>query len=464
MTSLSNPEQTNPDQRHARATDYVFGELSGIDLIAFEKELEQSSELQSIVASIRETVSALETEFAEEALPMATLDREKIAAAIVSPDCRPLGTGSSRQNFLIAAVAIAASLILALGLLWPPGRQGLARLVTGEKPTSQTVANQEAMSADGYDESVYEEEEAMTAEGGGGSSRSKRSNVQKQIASEREAQTSQSLERTSGVAKSPGHSTHPFAPVAAEPTPTSDPSPDARGMVGGGMGGGGMGGYPGGNAESKLDAPYEGRGGAIGGQGFADDLSQTRIPHAQAVQDMLDGDEAKQTGKETTPRRLPAAIKEVYQWKDLSGPELSEQLSKKRKAPRRTRGVDGLGMEMEMEMEMGGLGMEMDMDMDMGGMDMGMDMMSTDEMGGGEMGMGGMMLADSSEPNRRLERIGDFAMQPSALKKLEQNIIQPQQPEPTSGRDRFAAIYDNAFETVTDEPLSTFSIDVDTAA
>ena len=52
---------------HAKATAFVFGELSNDDAIAFMKDMDASPDLQATVASIRQTVKTLQSQFASEA-------------------------------------------------------------------------------------------------------------------------------------------------------------------------------------------------------------------------------------------------------------------------------------------------------------------------------------------------------------------------------------------------------------
>ncbi|TWT80109.1 von Willebrand factor [Planctomycetes bacterium CA13] len=108
-------------------------------------------------------------------------------------------------------------------------------------------------------------------------------------------------------------------------------------------------------------------------------------------------------------------------------------------------GDKDMGMMGGMDMEMGGMGMEMEM----GGMDMGMDAM----MGSGGMGMGGMMGGrDDSGP-----------MMMGGTNLMYELPIDDGRGPGIAG-DRFDVIEDNAFKRVSEHPMSTFSIDVDTAS
>ena len=75
-------------------------------------------------------------------------------------------------------------------------------------------------------------------------------------------------------------------------------------------------------------------------------------------------------------------------------------------------------------------------------------------MGGGGMGMGGM-----AAPGQQGEMMGNDFFFESQVRSRQERVGR----ERTSG-DRFDKITDNAFKKVADEPLSTFSVDVDTAS
>ncbi|MEO9595320.1 VWA domain-containing protein [Rhodopirellula bahusiensis] len=193
---------------------------------------------------------------------------------------------------------------------------------------------------------------------------------------------------------------------------------------------------------------------------------------------------------------------------ESSLPSANERAVKSRRAKR----AEDTTMEMGMDsMMMGGMAMEMEMDMQMAGpamegMDMGKDGMGM--MGGGMGGMpAGEMLrleldsqlatSTDSEPSAGKPVVGDFAVAPvpeqlgrqqldfrtSRGRTLERRLGEAKELAPTPGRlailpatpdgegrgpglsgDKFEPITENEFRRVTEHPLSTFSIDVDTAS
>ena len=138
----------NHDQSDTRATAYLFGELLPEDAVAFERDLERSPQLRREVDALRETIGALKSEFDANSTDVSPVHREAIDQAIhqVSHTSSALAEDKdtpvpppivmsrsseiSRRWLLI--VGIAASVLLVLGLTYP--------YVSG--PKIGTVANQ----------------------------------------------------------------------------------------------------------------------------------------------------------------------------------------------------------------------------------------------------------------------------------------------------------------------------------
>lgn len=116
--------QTHDD---TRATAYVFGELSAEQLTAFERELEVSLELRQEVASIREAVAAVRGELQAAAVGVSPAHRRVIEQAIqqrtqqtVSPAPRSNADHEETAAKRRAIVAfLAASVVLVAGLSFP---------------------------------------------------------------------------------------------------------------------------------------------------------------------------------------------------------------------------------------------------------------------------------------------------------------------------------------------------------
>ena len=85
------------DRLNQRATDYVLGELTGVDAIAFEKELRSSPDLQAEVNSIRDAVGMLESEFTAETAGMSEADRAQVLAAMAQRGSTLAANESSRS-------------------------------------------------------------------------------------------------------------------------------------------------------------------------------------------------------------------------------------------------------------------------------------------------------------------------------------------------------------------------------
>ncbi len=105
-----------------RITAYVFGELSAEQTAAFEQELKQSSVLRDEVAGIRDALVAVSAELEAEAPAVNGPCRKQIEQAITTASSSPprvrSDDSSNRRNVLIA-IALAASILIVCGLIYP---------------------------------------------------------------------------------------------------------------------------------------------------------------------------------------------------------------------------------------------------------------------------------------------------------------------------------------------------------
>ncbi|MFK8111870.1 MAG: von Willebrand factor type A domain-containing protein [Rubripirellula sp.] len=118
------------EQVDTRITAYIFGELSRDQKAVFEQELEKSPSLQAEVAAMREAVSAIETDFQTQSVEIGDVQRsvvEKAIADAVPPPVEPSVSesyinqepgGFSRRR-LATAAALAACLLIVVGLSFP---------------------------------------------------------------------------------------------------------------------------------------------------------------------------------------------------------------------------------------------------------------------------------------------------------------------------------------------------------
>ena len=120
----------------ARATAFVFGELDREEAMEFMKQMAASTELQAIVASIRETVGTLQDEFSRSTPGVSEADRRRIEDAMkdVSPQPPPIvhDTSDGSRRWAIS-LAVAATLLLACGLTLP----ALNRAITASNETTK---------------------------------------------------------------------------------------------------------------------------------------------------------------------------------------------------------------------------------------------------------------------------------------------------------------------------------------
>ncbi len=120
-----------------RATAYVFGELSADQTAAFEQEMESSDALREEVAEIREALAAITAEFDAESTGVNESNRKEIEQAIgtaVSPACHE---ETSRVRRAVAiVVALAAGVLIVAGLVYPNLRQPEIDTTALSEPTS----------------------------------------------------------------------------------------------------------------------------------------------------------------------------------------------------------------------------------------------------------------------------------------------------------------------------------------
>jgi Ca-activated chloride channel family protein len=111
----------NQDTHDSRATAYVFGELSPAEVAKFERELDASAELRDEVAGIEEAVAAVQAEFESQTQGLSEADRSRIESALAD---RPTAANTAcdaaatRRPWLVP-LAVAASVVLVVGLSIP---------------------------------------------------------------------------------------------------------------------------------------------------------------------------------------------------------------------------------------------------------------------------------------------------------------------------------------------------------
>ena len=119
-----------------RATAFVFGELDREEATEFMKQMAVSTELQTIVASIRETVGTLQDELSGSTPGVSEADRRRIEIAMkdVNPEPPPVvpATSDASRQWVIS-LAVAATLLLACGLTLP----ALNRAITASTDTKE---------------------------------------------------------------------------------------------------------------------------------------------------------------------------------------------------------------------------------------------------------------------------------------------------------------------------------------
>ncbi len=126
----------------SRVTDFVFGELSPEETKRFKSELEQSPELQAEVDSIREAIAAVQAELATDSRGVNEAGRRQIEVAIAgdstaSPPLvnavQPATTAGTNTRRTLIGLAVAAS-VFVIGVLAIPALRG-PQAVTNVQPT-----------------------------------------------------------------------------------------------------------------------------------------------------------------------------------------------------------------------------------------------------------------------------------------------------------------------------------------
>ena len=153
----------------SRATDFVFGELSPAESKQFELELEQSPALQAEVESIREAVLAVRSELQADSRGVGEAGRRRIEVAIaggsVEPSAavndapKPAAEGGDERRKLIA-FAVAAS-VLVMGVLVMPA---LRRLQLVDRIDPAAAEPSAAVSANRIDTIAAADQERALAE------------------------------------------------------------------------------------------------------------------------------------------------------------------------------------------------------------------------------------------------------------------------------------------------------------
>ncbi|QDV47808.1 von Willebrand factor [Stieleria neptunia] len=128
------------DQRariEERATAFVFGELAREEATEFMKLMDGSPEVRAIVASVRDAVGAVKAEFAADTEGVNLADRQRIENAIRDPLPQPppvvATTSDASTRTWVLGLAIAATLLLVSGLTLP----ALNRVITANTDTRQ---------------------------------------------------------------------------------------------------------------------------------------------------------------------------------------------------------------------------------------------------------------------------------------------------------------------------------------
>lgn len=128
-----------------RATAYLFGELSTEEASRFEQELEASPKLQEEVAQLREALSAITDEFDGQSMGVSEATRQEIERAIDQAGVAPVPS-SSNKRFVWLVVATAASVLILASLALPAVWQGGQEIDT---TAMNTVTLQEQLAGEG---------------------------------------------------------------------------------------------------------------------------------------------------------------------------------------------------------------------------------------------------------------------------------------------------------------------------
>ncbi len=126
-----------------RVTAYVFGELPSDQMAAFERELEGSAELKQEVAAIRDALAALRSEFESRSTDVSQAHRRAVEHAIEQRalhQVTPVAPATSQRHDRIAKRGailslLAASVLLAAGLTYPYWRSQSASELSMNEPS-----------------------------------------------------------------------------------------------------------------------------------------------------------------------------------------------------------------------------------------------------------------------------------------------------------------------------------------
>jgi Ca-activated chloride channel family protein len=400
------------DQIEARATAFVFGELDREEATEFMMQMAASTELQSIVASIRETIGTLQGELAGSTAGVSEGDRRRIEMAMKAvnsepPPFVPDTSDGSRQ--WVIGLAVAATLLLACGLTLP----ALNRAITASTDTRELqekirkieLENERLLSEKQIAErelatlktnQVRETARGETADG------TLSNQGDKQVRTEDPADQ-RSVESESPAVTSTG-STVPVASAGENKGNTngggqpSDPISASVEMIAGDQEG------PSGQTVADQSLDEAGAEDSIGGEEAGFEQGDQEDFASGSENEDISFDLADSSN---TPTDIESSFLDSMDATQGRGGSPSPARSRRN---RRIAADERGGMKMGMD--------EMGMDMTMGGLG------ATDEAAFGMVETGG------------------FA----------------------KGGDRFSPVNDHSFRSVTQSPLSTFSIDVDSAA
>ena len=407
---------------HAKATAFVFGELSNDDAIAFMKDMDASPDLQATVASIRQTVKTLQSQFASEAAALGgaglgaadQIRADQIRAMVASNGAestvepppverqanienqgsttQPRSLNDSQQSSRKPwiALALGACVLLVGALVWP------------------ALKNKTSVAQHDYASQIA----AFQAEN--------RKLVQQRKAIEASLATLQTS-RPSVEGKDAGRPEPPEQTETQHHTTAPEQEVAPERMT---------------KSLQAMSVPPE-------------------LPESPPLASRTIDEKSMETEPDSHSVAAPMATKAASQEKEV------------KKAPRKRQGrgvmFDDMGMMggdsmVDMEMGMGGSD-EMSMEMDTMGM-MSTDASAADPFGGGMGAGGGRAYAGGSvaigTDNMQSNLFGDSVAFGLG--------IPPLQNEEQASGDLFAVINDNPFNHSSDSPLSTFSIDVDTAS
>jgi Ca-activated chloride channel family protein len=471
------------DSADTRVTAYVFGELSEDQHEAFEQELAQSSQLRDEVASVEEAVAAIRAELDAETTGVDATRRKEIEQAIGDASTAASTvtvTPAAGGRKLMAMMALAASVLIVSGLVYTNLPEDRELSMADERASEPAVASiDQASIADAADsitsDPFSEKVENLAMKGGydRGSELLSQSRSEEELSrvagrqlgrsstelsqddplaaggivagkggvvSELDEITAQGQSRSSRGRNKQAAGRYDIAgdPVDAYSSETA-PQPSKSGRSNSPRAVGAVRTSPAGDDGGQQAAP---RGGTAAAQSAAAPASASRMMREQQGKDEF-GVNLRADVELSDPASQPDDLQLLVRPQVIVTEELGEGIATKQGVPRRRRRrSDDQLMEMEEMMMSGGAQVQEAQvqqqgvgyrDANAGGMggskepQMGMDMMDMDmDMMGMDMGMGMGMAGDRYEP-----------------------------------------IEDNPFMKVgvgPESPLSTFSVDVDTAA